>query len=474
MKPNYLITLLFFFFFITSQLISQDLIITIDVGIKVENGKILKIEDGIVFFTEKQNDKLLEIDIETVSSISFSDTNDILVYPVVEYDTINCEITKIGHNIIEYSIFGSDLGRTIEKYKVFACIFENSPSSEKLKYYRSIYNGFNLVFVVERKAKLTRTNGKKYRVIIDSLIDDRIYLKTIEKKYVINSSISREEVNTIYLADFYLNPNISYTYDFILTQNHSFLTGEVLSIDSDSLFFRHKSTNTSTKVKSAKSSISAIFFTNMEDDNPKSSQSLDFTKSNTHANDFFISGGYGRYMNNIAETNDKEFDRLFNRLNNGFYLGIGASHYFNKKFSVGGTGRLFLSSSESDITFGPLQVVNVSIKWYSMFIGATANYKQKLGRHLSIQLSASPGVMIYKSVTVFAKDKDTKNVVLAYGPSFTLAARTYLMSGSGGKIFLEAAYSRSAFNKYSVDKKKYELDETDPMPQYYLGIGLAF
>ena len=68
----------------------------------------------------------------------------------------------------------------------------------------------------------------------------------------------------------------------------------------------------------------------------------------------------------------------------------------------------------------------------------------------------------------------TKSIVLAYGPSFTLSARTYLMSGSGGKIFLEAAYSRSAFNKYSVDKKKYELDETDPMPQYHLGIGLAF
>lgn len=248
---------------------SQDVLVTTDIVMVFKVGDIHKVENDIIYFTDKSSEEKLEFSTRKISSLSFHSTGDTIIYPEVRYNLIDCKIQRIGRNSVEYRLPGSVLGHNIEKNKVFACIFENSPQSEKAWYFKTIFEDLEFYFKIKRKEKLIRINGQERIVKIDSLINGIIYFKTHEKKQSIKSSISNNKVSKLYFASFLPSPYKNNFTDYVLTKNDSFLSGRVVEIFSESISFNVTSTTTNSakKLSLSKQDIIAVYFCEFENIN---------------------------------------------------------------------------------------------------------------------------------------------------------------------------------------------------------------
>jgi len=269
LKPFFQFTVFLVLLFTYSALISQDTIVTADIRILFKVGKIQKIENEIIYFTDKSSGEKLEFSTEKVSYVSFNTTGDTLVYPVVRYNFIDCNIKRIGRSSVEYSLPGSYLVHDIGKNKVFACMFEDSPQSEKAWYFKSIFDNFKFYFKIKRKEKLIRINGQERLVEVDSLINGVIYFNTYEKKYAIKSSISKSKVKKLFFADFNPSPYKNNFTDYVLTKSDNYLSGRIDAVYSESINFKIIKiiVDRPQKISLSKQEIVAIYFCEFEEAN---------------------------------------------------------------------------------------------------------------------------------------------------------------------------------------------------------------
>ncbi len=246
---------------------SQDVIVTVNVDNQFMIGSVKKIESNIIYFTEKSTGKQFLHNTKKVGSVIFNPLGDTIFFPVVRYNLVDCKIDRIGNGNVEYSLPGSVLIHSIGKNKVFACMFENSPKSEKAWYYKTIFDDFNFSFKIKRNEKLIRLNGEDRIVEIDSLINGVIFFKTYEKNYQIRSSITRNKVGKLLFADFMLSPYKNNINDFILTKDDSFQSGKVVAIYSDRIDFKKFNAKTykSEKLNLLKSDVVAVYFCKLQE-----------------------------------------------------------------------------------------------------------------------------------------------------------------------------------------------------------------